>query len=389
MKRIALYGGVFDPVHLGHVAVVEQMLSQLCPDELILIPCGNPPHKKGRRISGGKHRLAMLHLAVSHLDGVWVSDYEIEKPEYSYTVRTLEHFRRIYGPETELIWVIGADNIQPFFTWRQPEKILSLATMAVLSRPGFDRKAAEAAFPGCYIIGERQVDVSSTQVRQAARRGENLKDMVPEPVAEYIKANNLYPPSCTIEQAEGLVKSRLKEHRAAHTFGVREEAVRFAQRFGADKDKAALAALLHDITKQVPLEEQLAICNKYGIVPDEMQKESPALLHSVTAEAVAFYELGVDDNEILSAIRYHTTGCADMSDLMKIIYLADCIEPERENYPGLAEIRSLARENLNKACLAAMERGLAHLRETGKPIHPDTLSAIRDLKGEIEWNQKN
>ncbi|MDY4977052.1 MAG: nicotinate (nicotinamide) nucleotide adenylyltransferase [Clostridia bacterium] len=384
MKRIALYGGVFDPVHLGHVAAAEQILSQLCPDELLLLPCGNPPHKKGRRISDGQDRLAMLRLAMKPLKGVTVSSFEIDQPDYSYTVRTLEHFRQVYGAETELVWVIGADNIRPFFTWRQPEKILSLAKIAVLARPGFDRTEAETAFPGCYIVGERQVAVSSTQVRQAARRGESLQGLVPEEVADYIQKNRLYPPACGIEEAERLVKSRLREHRAAHTFGVRSQAVELAERFGENPEQAALAALLHDITKQVPLEEQLDICRKYHIVPDEMQRESPALLHSVTAEAVAFYQLGIDDNEILAAIRYHTTGCADISGLMKVNYLADCIDPEREKYPGLADIRRLAEKNLDQAVLLAMELGLAHLRQTKKPIHPDTLAAISDLRGGMQ-----
>ncbi len=384
MKRIALYGGVFDPVHWGHVSVTEQILSQLCPDKLLLLPCGNPPHKKGRRISDGKDRLAMLGLAMEHLKNVEISSYEVEKPEYSYTVQTLEYFKKKFGAKTELIWVIGADNIRPFFRWRQPEKILTLATIAVLSRPGFDRQEAELAFPGCYMIGEHQVAVSSTQVREAARRGQPLTGLVPEAVEDYIRQKRLYPPVCGIEEAKQLVKQRLTPHRAAHTFGVRAEAVKLAERFGQDQNKAALAALLHDITKQVALQEQLEICKKYDVALDEMQRESVALLHGITAEAIAFYELGIDDNEILAAIRYHTTGCADMSTFMKIIYLADCIEPEREDYPGLAEIRRLAERDLDQAVLMAMECGLAHLRKTGKTIHPDTLSAVWDLRGGMQ-----
>ncbi|MBE7043125.1 MAG: nicotinate (nicotinamide) nucleotide adenylyltransferase [Ruminococcaceae bacterium] len=383
MKRVALYGGVFDPVHSGHVAVAEQILTELKPDELFLIPCGNPPHKKGRRISDGYHRAQMLRIATQSMKKVFVSDYEIARTETSYTVHTLEHFKKKYGQDTELIWVIGADNIKPFFSWYQPKRILELATIAVLARPGFNRKDAQTAFPDCYIIGQKQINVSSTQIRENCKIGKSITGLVPPSVEEYIKEHSLYPPTITIAQAEQLVKERLREHRCLHTFGVRKEAVRLAKRFGADEEKMALAALLHDITKQISLEEQLALCKQYQIIPDQMQKESTALLHSITAEAVAFYQLGIDDNEILSAIRYHTTGCADMNLFIKIIYLADCIEPNREEYPGLSEIRSLAWENLDKAVLASMERGLIHLKETGKPIHPDTISAIESLKGEI------
>lgn len=383
MKRIALYGGVFDPVHLGHMGVIEQILSELQPDELIVIPCGNPPHKKGRRISDGTHRAEMLRLATKSFPNVTVSEYEIEKQEPSYTLHTLEYFKKQYGSDTKLFWVIGADNIQSFSDWHRPDDIVKLATMAVLSRPGFDRKEADSIFSDYYVIGQKEIDVSSTQIRERIRAGNSISGLVPSEVEDYIKSHSLYPPTVTIPQAEQLVKDRLRTGRALHTFGVRDEAVRLAKRFGANEEKAALSALLHDITKQVPLEEQLALCKKHHITLDAMQQRSAALLHGITAEAVAFYQLGIDDNDILSAIRYHTTGCANMNLLMKIIYLADAIEEGREDYPGLSDIRILAQENLDKSVLMSMERGLTHLRETDKPIHPDTLSAIESLKGGI------
>lgn len=383
-RRIALYGGVFDPVHKGHLAVIEQILSELHPEQVILIPCGSPPHKKGRRISDGTHRAEMLCLATEAFPNVSVSDYELTKSETSYTVRTLEHFRKKLGSEAELIWVIGADNLQTFFSWYQPERILKLAKMAVLSRPGFDRLEAEKIFPGCYLIGKRQVDVSSTEIRERIRNGQSVAEFVSKEVEEYMKRNSLYPPTITVSEAEKLVKSCLTDSRSGHTLRVRDEAVRLAECFGVDSDKAELAALMHDITKQVSMSEQIELCARYSVKTDAMQEKDTALLHAVTAEAVSFYQFGIDDNEILSAIRYHTTGCAQMSPLMKIIYLADCIEPGRTNYPGLSQIRSLAHEHLDLAVLRAMECSVRYLKETGKPIHPDTLEAMEDLKGVVK-----
>lgn len=383
-RRIALYGGVFDPVHKGHLAVIEQILSELHPDQVILIPCGSPPHKKGRRISDGVCRAEMLCLATEMLPNVSVSDYELTKADTSYTVHTLEYFRKKFGSEAELIWVIGADNFQTFFSWYQPERILQLAKMAVLARPGFDRLEAEKVFPGCYLIGTRQVDISSTEIRERMKNGLSVTEFVPKEVEDYMKRNSLYPPAITVAEAEQLVQSRLTDSRSGHTLRVRDEAVRLAERFGADSGKAELAALMHDVTKQVSMSEQRELCARYSIKTDAMQENDSALLHAVTAEAVSFYQFGIDDNEILSAIRYHTTGCAQMSLLMKIIYLADCIEPGRINYPGLSQIRSLACEHLDQAVLLAMECSVRYLKETGKPIHPDTLEAMEDLKGEIQ-----
>lgn len=151
-----------------------------------------------------------------------------------------------------------------------------------------------------------------------------------------------------------LLKERLSEKRFAHSIEVMKEAGRLARRFGADPEKAELAGLLHDITKECGPKEQLQLCEKFGITVSESERAIPKILHAVTGAAVLERELGITDPEILDAVRYHTTGREGMGLLEKIIYIADCVEPTR-NYYGVQKIRAaLKRDGLNAAILTAL-----------------------------------
>jgi predicted HD superfamily hydrolase involved in NAD metabolism len=151
-----------------------------------------------------------------------------------------------------------------------------------------------------------------------------------------------------------LLKERLSEKRFAHSIEVMKEAGRLARRFGADPEKAELAGLLHDITKECGPKEQLQLCEKFGITVSESERAIPKILHAVTGAAVLERELGITDPEILDAVRYHTTGRERMGLLEKIIYIADCVEPTR-NYYGVQKIRAaLKRDGLNAAILTAL-----------------------------------
>lgn len=375
MERIALFGGVFDPIHNGHVAAAKLVAEKLHPQELILIPSGNPPHKRTRRVSNAEDRFQMTALAAKKY-GFSVSRYEIDKQGFSYTVDTLLHFRQAYGQDTELLFLIGSDNIEQVKTWYQHEEIPRLATIVVVARPGYDISLAKRVFPDCYCLTGEGIDLSSTAVRDAAREGEDFSPLVCDEVCQYIMEHRLY--GRTVD-AQAFVKSRIGEKRMRHTLGVCDTAKRLAAQYGADIDKAYLAALLHDCAKEMPLEELLKFCKECDIIPDHIQAGQTALLHAVVGEEMAYRKLGIDDNEILHAIRYHTTGCADMPLLTKIIYLADCIEPGRE-YEGIDRVRKTAeKKGLEEACLLSLEENILFLIRSGKLIHPDTLMARNDL----------
>lgn len=173
------------------------------------------------------------------------------------------------------------------------------------------------------------------------------------------------------------ILSRLSGYRYTHTLGCERAAVQLAERFGADREKCAFAALLHDITKRLSREEQLYLCDKYGIIPGDVEKTEWKMLHGKTAAAIAADEYRAPD-DIVHAIAVHTTGCADMTLLDKIIYLADFIEDTRD-FEGVEPARSLAQVDIDRALLYCFDFSLRDLVDRGKLICSETIEARNDL----------
>ena len=177
---------------------------------------------------------------------------------------------------------------------------------------------------------------------------------------------------CTELERQSIL-SRLSGYRYTHTLGCERAAKMLAERFGGDAEKAAFAAILHDITKRLSKEEQLYLCDKYGIIPCDVEKMEWKMLHGKTAAAIAEKEYHVPA-DIAHAIAYHTTGCAEMTMLDKILYLADFIEPTRD-FKGVEPARALAKKDLDQALLYCFDFSLSDLIERGKLIHKDTFQA--------------
>lgn len=169
------------------------------------------------------------------------------------------------------------------------------------------------------------------------------------------------------------ILSRLSGYRLEHTLGCERAAVMLAKRFGGDEEKCAFAAILHDITKRLSREEQLYLCENYGIIPCDIEKMEWKMLHGKTAAAIAEKEYHASA-DIVHAIAVHTTGCANMTLLDKIIYLADFIEETRD-FKGVEPARALARQDIDQALLYCFDFSLTDLVERGKLIHKDTFEA--------------
>lgn len=183
-----------------------------------------------------------------------------------------------------------------------------------------------------------------------------------------------------IPQIIDYLKENLKPSRFTHTMGVREEAVKLARRYGADEEKAEIAALVHDCCKNKTDSELISLADTLGVKLDKFQLTNGKLLHAPVGAAFAKKYFGIDDPEIIDAVTYHTTGRANMTLLDKIIYLADYIDPNREEFDGLSQLRTLAYEDLDKAMLFALNMSVKHVVGKGAPLHPDTQSAIADLE---------
>jgi len=176
------------------------------------------------------------------------------------------------------------------------------------------------------------------------------------------------------EKMEYKLKKALDHQRFEHTLGVEKTAREMARAFGEDEERAALAGLLHDCAKCMPLSQMIKAAKHEKI--DDVMKESKALMHAVAGQCVAREIYHVEDEAVLDAIRWHTTGRAEMTALDKIIYLADMIEPNRKPYPGLETLRELCMKDLDEAMHTALQMSLRHVQEQGKTLHPDTMAAL-------------
>lgn len=178
----------------------------------------------------------------------------------------------------------------------------------------------------------------------------------------------------TAEEYTVLLKGRLNEKRFRHSLNVAEKAKELSIKYGADPEKMYLAGLLHDITKNTNCEEQLKLCDDFGIIKDDIFLASPDVWHAFTGAAYVENVLGIKDDAVISAIRYHTTGKAGMSKEEKIVFIADLISADR-CYPDIETMREKAEEGLDGAMLYALVFLLGDLSKRNKPIHPLTLEA--------------
>lgn len=181
-----------------------------------------------------------------------------------------------------------------------------------------------------------------------------------------------------IGEYKKIIKPLMSEYRYNHSINVSKEAVRFAKRFGADEEKAAIAGILHDITKELPKEEQLQIILDSGIILDNIQENAPKLWHGLSGSLYIKKHLGIDDEDILNAIHYHTTGRAGMSLLEKIIFVADFTSEER-TYKGVATMRKKAKKSLENAMLYGFKFTFSDLTSRELAIHPDELFCYNEL----------
>lgn len=390
MAKIGIYGGSFNPPHLGHILAAREFQRALQLDLMLFVPASSPPHKLlPPDTPDAAKRLELLKLAIQPLPFAKVDALELRRQGVSYTVDTVRQLRECY-PGDELFFCMGTDMFQSFHTWHCPEEICAMARIAVAHRSDWDeqeRQAQVRAF--CERFGREPIliendflDVSSTLIRRLLILG-GAEDYLTPAVMQEIRAQGLYGTGrnrrnlpFSILQRESLALH--KQKRVAHVVGCSQTARELAQRYGADPDAAERAGILHDVTKALDGREQLHLCRKYGIILDDFDRAHPKLLHAVTGAAVANLVFG-EAPEVVQAIRWHTSGKADMTTLEKIIYVADYMEPNRD-FPGVEELRRLAWSDLDAALCMGLEMAVEHVRSQGEIVGRHSLEALAFLK---------
>ena len=389
MARIGIYGGTFNPPHIGHMEAARQAAELLRLDKLLLIPDRIAPHKQIPDGSASpEQRLQMLQIAVAGEAKLQVSDMELRREGPSYTYQTVLQMKEQH-PKDELIFIMGTDMFLSFDSWKNPDIILDNASLAVLYRGekgeaesvAQKKQQMESAGRQIYLVKNQVLPISSTDLRRMLVF-ECARSYLPTGVYDYIRDNELYGCSAdrrklSMKDLEKVVCGLLKPSRINHVLGCRDTAVELAGRWGADENDAARAALLHDVTKALPPQLQLTLCEEYGIILDTFSRKNPKTLHALTGSLVADRIFG-ENETVVNAIRHHTTGKADMNLLEKIIYVADYMEPNRY-FPGVEKLRSLAFLNIDEALKLGLEMTLALLKEQGREISPESQEALNWL----------
>ena len=391
MERIGIYGGTFNPPHIGHMHSAQQVLSLLKLDKLLLIPDRIAPHKAlPEGSASAQQRLEMLKIAAAHIPFAQICDIELRREGKSYTYLTVEELKKQY-PDAELVLIMGSDMFLTFQSWKNPQMIWENATLAVLCRGEKDEKsqiteqkaALEALGAKVEVVPNEITAISSTDLRRMLVF-KCAAPYLPAGVGQYICENGLYGTNdcykqLPMEQLEEVVISLIDPNRVAHVLGCRDTAVELARHWGADETDAARAGILHDITKALRGSLQLTLCSEYGIILDDFSTKYPKTLHALTGALVAERIFG-ENNAVVEAIKHHTTGKADMNLLEKIIYVADYMEPCRD-FPGVEKLRELAYTDLDAALKLGLEMTLELLKKQGNEVSPGSRDALNWLNG--------
>ena len=376
-NKIGVFGGSFNPVHNGHLALAKHAAEALGINRVLFVIDRIPPHKTLADGATDAQRLAILRLAVEDEPMFCVETMELEREGTSYTVDTLRELKERY-PDSELFFFMGSDMLHSFTTWRSPDQIAKLATLVCTVRTGQNGGEQETAddlknrYGANVILLDEVSPLSSTILRNRIHDALPVSDMIPAKAAHYIYLNGCYEPIELLPYYEKL-RQELKPARMEHTAYVLETAIALADRFGGDAKKARVAALLHDCAKYLPEDRLLTYADT----------EPPILpiLHAAAGADYAKTAYGVQDPEILRAIRLHTTGDKGMTLLDKIIYLADMIEPSR-TYEGADVIRGA--DSIDEMMRLALSRSIWYIKDGNNPIHPATLRALQEFGGKME-----
>jgi nicotinate-nucleotide adenylyltransferase len=368
---------------MGHVSALRSAIAQLSPDRVIVIPASDPPHKQLSEGSPSpRERMALAEAAFADIPKVEVSDMEITRGGKSYTAETLDALKA-ENPGAEFYLLVGTDMLLTIEQWYQFEHILSGCTLAVAVRHSEDEEIARAHCvmledkygADSVYINHKPIDVSSTELRAMLplRLG---REYIPDGAYSEIIKYRFYRAQPELLWLREKSEVYLKAKRVPHVRGCAAEANKLAQRWGEDPELCEEAGILHDITKKLLLNEQLLLCEKYGIINDTVEMQSEKLLHSKTGAAFSRDLFGVCD-KVYEGIRWHTTAKPDMTLFEKIIYLADYIEPNRD-FEGVDELRALAYEDIDKAMILGLEMSLEDLKQRGAEPH-------RNSAGALEW----
>ena len=382
LQRLGVLGGTFDPVHEGHLNLARQALACAGLDRVILLPMACPIHRTAE--ADPQTRFAMCRLAVQDEKDMDVSEAGMA-PSVRYTMDTLPVLRREY-PDARLTFILGADKLPSLPYWRGADRLFAQCDFLCFPRTGVSTTEAmekvRAAGARVTLLPLSGPPYSASMIRARTAQYEDAPGL-DRRVLCYMAQQGLYQPDFLPR-----LRKMMNPRRFKHTLGVRQEAVRLADLHGIPIQRSALAGLLHDCAKGMPVPVMAQIARDNHLVEDVRMLSSGAMLHGPVGAWVARKEFGIRDEEVLNAIRSHTIGRPGMTPLELCIFVADATEAGREEYEGLTEIRRLADMSLPAAALKSLMLTQQYLEQSGRPFFPTARKTAQYLESILTESEK-
>lgn len=366
--KIGIFGGSFNPVHMGHINLINEAKNNYELDKIIVVPTLISPFKQKQKVISYIDRINMLKLVLPSF--CEISDFEVKKDFFnvSYTIETIKHFKKIC-PNDELFLLLGNDNIRDFYKWKESESIIqNISKIIFFTRNNQIEKETLSKFNKYFKNYKEKIifhnsntilDVSSTEIREG-----NKFELLDQEVRKYIGNNFLY--------ADSIIKSYLSADRAKHCFFAAEFAAKLAKTINYDAKIAYYAGLFHDIAKEFGEEKSREFISSFNMDGNDLSLFPNHKLHQICGSLWLENVYKCNNQEIIYAIKVHTTLDFELSTLDKIVFIADKICQGR-NYEGIQKIRNLALKDFNKGFATVVKMNYDHQILKGKQLDSEQI----------------
>ncbi len=361
--KIGIFGGTFNPIHMGHINMIKDIKSNLKLDVVYFVPTYQTPDKEFQieKITP-KDRYKMTSLALKEINEPWlkISNFEFKQKGTSYTYKTIKHFKEQY-PDDKLYWIMGEDRYFGFKSWKNYEYIKENSKIVVFRRSDKVNKQIKEDKSVRYIYN-KYYDISSTNILN------NIEwDKIPTSTKKYIAKKKLY--------VKTLVFNVLKEQKYQHSIAVSSHAKRLSNRYRFNRvNDAIFAGLVHDLFKLKSIDWQREYYDKNNkdldnpFIPDKV-------LHGFVCAIWLEQEYGIKRKDIISSVKYHTTANKNMNKLDKIIFVADAIATDRKGHK-IGTLRKLAYLNLDETFKKILKQTYKIQNNKHGGAHPFTIDGI-------------
>ncbi|WP_288868398.1 nicotinate (nicotinamide) nucleotide adenylyltransferase [uncultured Parvimonas sp.] len=371
--KIGIFGGSFSPIHNGHLQIAEDCLIEMGLDKIIFLPNSKPPHKNVEKFSF-ENRAEMLKLAIEDNEKFEISLVEEDFLKTHYSYNTMKE--NFCNDKDKFYFIMGDDEFLNISSWYEYEKFLEITSVIVFLRKYnldfiLDKNKDLIEKYDINIVKNSVISISSTDIRNRMNGKKSIKYLIPKKVYKYIYEDLNY---FDINKIKKDLKEKLSKNRYEHSLRVADYCKRLAKIYKIDENRAYLSGLVHDCAKNL---EEFYMLNKKlnsDIIFDTEEKDNENLKHAPIGAVVCKDLYGIFDEEIISAVRYHTTAKENMTLLEKILFISDKIEPGRK-YDTVDELRRLADFDIDRAIVKFLNDSFEYLEKKSQKVHHLSVKA--------------